>query len=608
MIRVLDKNVADKIAAGEVVERPLSIVKELVENAIDAGSDSIIVEIKNGGKSYIRVTDNGCGIEAEEVLLAFKRHATSKIYTDSDLDSIETLGFRGEALASIAAVSRCELITKTVSGKTGTRVQIEGSEVVGHMPLGAPSGTTIIVSDLFYNTPARHKFMKSDASESSLIIDFISKMAIAYSAIKMRLINNGNILFSTQGRGDVAGGILTVYSSEIGKNLLPVSSEDGFLALDGFVSPQGYGKSNKKMQVFFVNGRNISSKTMEKGVSDAYSDKLTSGRYPACFLFLKINPEKLDVNIHPNKKEIRFEDDAQISAFIDKAINEALASKNALPEIRKENIFKYQEFSPDRRSDTPDFDHKSDPGDHNDYMKTYHKQVDINNLLSTMREGEQISAGTLPVQNAQTMYIKEETASFHPKMLDINNLSVTGSIFSTYITALDEDSLYLIDQHAAHERIFYEKLVNQYKNEEKSQQLLMVPFVINVSYAIKQDAFDWLDALRQTGFEIEEFGSKAFIVKAIPVFMTLEDAHEFIEQFLDNISETTDLKNDAVIEKIIMNACKLAVKANDELAPEEIRQLLKDLSKCENPYSCPHGRPTFIKLTKYEIEKMFKRV
>jgi len=350
---------------------------------------------------------------------------------------------------------------------------------------------------------------------------------------------------------------------------------------------------------------------MEKGVSDAYFDKLTGGRYPACFLFLTIRPEKLDVNIHPNKKEVRFDDEGQVSAFIEQAIREALATKEALPEIKRENIFKLQASRQDMNVNKAELENNierdSDLGDNNHFMKTHKWQVDIKNLLSTMREEEQRIDAEESFANTQTTYIKEESTFFEPKKFDINALSITGSVFATYITALDEDALYLIDQHAAHERIFYEHLLDQYQNDEKQQQLLMVPFVIHVSYAVKNDAFDWLDALCRMGFEIEEFGSKAFIVKAVPVFMTLEDAQAFIEQFLENIDESTDFKNAAIIEKIMTNACKSAVKANDELKPQEIQQLLSDLSTCENPYNCPHGRPTFIKLTKYEIERMFKR-
>ena len=572
MIRILEKAVSDKIAAGEVVERPLSIIKELLENSIDAGADSITVEIKNGGKSYIRVTDNGCGIEDGEALLAFNRYATSKIYTDSDLLHIETLGFRGEALASIAAVCRCELVTKTENNKAGTRVIIEGSELITHERTGCPGGTTIIVKDLYFNTPARYKFMKSDAAESGLIIDFISKMAIAYSNIKMRLISNGSVLFATQGKGDVLNNIKTVYGSETGKNLLPVRKESEDYSLFGFASPPGCNKSNKKLQIYFVNGRSITSKSMEKGVSGAYEGRLASGRYPVCFLFLKIKPEKLDVNIHPNKKEVRFDDDAGVMSFIEQAVKEALFSKEVIPEFKKDDIFK---LKIEKRGEDKD------------------DKVDVINLLSTM----------MGVEENYTGFVKEAPAAFEAKKINLGELNITGTVFSTYITAVDEDALYFIDQHAAHERIFYEKLMNQYKNEDKAQQILLSPFVIDVLFSTDS----WLDALNNAAFDISEFGNKAYIIKAVPAFMDLGTAQDFIEKFLENVSETTDFKNTAEIERIMKEACKGAVKANERLAPEEIKELIKELDRCENPYNCPHGRPTLIKLTKYEIEKMFLR-
>ena len=622
MIKILDKHVAEKIAAGEVVERPFSIVKELIENSIDAGADSIIVEIKNGGKSYIRVTDNGCGIPEDQVLTAFERHATSKISTDVDLDSIETLGFRGEALACISAVSRCELITKTEPSKTGTKVVLMGSEVADNTALGCPDGTTIIVSDLFYNTPARHKFMRTDAIESSLIIDFVSKVAVAYSDIKFRLISNGNILFSTQGKGDILSSILTVYSSEIGKNLIPVLKESDEMSLYGYVSPPSMSKSTRKKQILFVNGRHISSKVMEKGIIDAFSDKVPSGKYPVCFLFLKIPPEKLDVNIHPNKKEVRFDDEMQVTTFITKAINEALSSKEALPELKSGNIFSFSnaQSRPEQTNadsqpikdveiDGNNFENKArgvanttltdiSTQKNNEFMKGFNEQLDIKKILATMRE----DSVSFKVNNGKTETEKSSTDRFN-----INELTITGSIFATYITAIDDSALYLIDQHAAHERIFYEKLLNEYISAEKSQQLLMIPFVVNVLFDAKEGEADWHLTLQKMGFEIVEFGPKAYIVKAIPMFMTLEDAQEFIEQFFDNITESTDFENSKVVEKIVTNACKFAIKANETLAVLEIEQLLSDLSKCENPFTCPHGRPTLIKLTKSEVEKMFKR-
>ncbi len=632
----LPKNVADKIAAGEVVDRPLSIVKELVENSIDAGAASIIVEIRNGGKSYIRVTDNGSGIEKADVNLAFKRHATSKIKSASDLDHIRSLGFRGEALASIAAVSRVELITKTAGEKSGIRMKIEGGEALEKEDTGCPEGTTIIIEDLFFNTPARLKFMKPDATESTLIIDFISKMTLAYPEIKIRLINNGNILFSTTGKGDVYSNILTIYSKAIGDKLIHLREASGRMSLEAFVSAPDNSKTNRKSQIFFVNGRYISSKVMENAVTDAYQEKLFEGRYPIVFLFLQVDPEKLDVNIHPNKKEVRFDDERLVREFITQTIRNSLQTKEAIPEIREKNLFQFRNAGAAAGSSREPEAHAITGGQESRNQKA-EEQVDIKKLLSEQRRLEQESAdvGTktvvqpaLQVGEAEESYDEKSTSAgirsgkaekvaikdfsaenIHSKSdFNIRELTVTGSIFGTYITAVDDSSFYLIDQHAAHERIFYEQLLSQYRNEDKEQQLILMPVVINVTHAVKNDTGEILDFLGNLGFQIEEFGPSAYIMKAIPVFMELDEAKDFIDYILDNVSEEADLENQKKIAAIITNACKRSVKAHDVLEKQEIDRLVADLAGTKNPYSCPHGRPTFIRLNKYEIEKMFKRI
>jgi len=620
-INVLSKNVADKIAAGEIVDRPLSIVKELVENAIDAGSTSIIIEIKNGGKSYIRVTDNGCGIEKDDIELAFKRHATSKIKDASDLNSITSLGFRGEALASIAAVSRTELITKTTHEKSGIRIKIEGGEISEKVDTGCPEGTTVIIEDLFYNTPARFKFMKPDATESTLIIDFISKMALAYSNIKIRLINNGNILFSTPGKGDIYTNILTIYSKETGDKLIHFKEFEENIALEGFVSSPSQSKTNRKSQIFFVNGRYINSNVIENAVTLSYAEKLFEGRYPIVYLFLNVATDKIDVNIHPNKKEVRFDDEANIKDFIISSIRKNLNTKEGISDIKKENIFK---LKADEVTNAKNNDIET--------IKFNEEQVNIKKLLSNdtqdaeqrqpmvMEDGPKYNFSNNSLLNNNFVNDKlenepiinksyiENTTIKEKKSFKIEDITITGSIFSTYITGTDEDSFYLIDQHAAHERIFYEQFLEQYHNQEKMKQSILTPFVINVSYAVKNISDKWLDFLGNIGFEIEEFGPKAYIIKAVPMFMSLVEASDFVEFILDNILEDSILENQNKLEKIISNACKKAVKAHDLLDKREIDQLIYDLSKTKNPYSCPHGRPTIIKLSKYEIEKMFKRV
>lgn len=617
----LPKNVADKIAAGEVVDRPVSIVKELIENAIDAEASSIVVEIRNGGKTYLRVTDNGSGIEKQDIELAFKRHATSKIKSATDLDHINSLGFRGEALASIAAVSRVELITKTEKEKSGIRIRMEGGELLEKEDTGCPEGTTIIIEDLFFNTPARLKFMKPDATESTLVIDFVSKMTLAYPRIKIRLINNGNILFSTAGKGDIYSNILTIYSKEIGDKLIHLQEESEGLVLEAYISAPNNSKTNRKSQVFFVNGRYINSKVMENAVTEAYLEKLFEGRYPIAFLFLQVDPEKLDVNIHPNKKEVRFDDEKRIKDFIRGCIRNGLQTGEAIPEFKENNIFKSNHLNLGRKeiSTSPETLRLNEIGGKSQAKHNMGEQVDINKLLFEQRKNER--------ENSQSVgETEEEYPSDNKPHSDINmeensaserssgkdpfeweELSVTGSIFGTYITAVDENSLYLIDQHAAHERIFYEQLMEQYRKEEKIQQLILTPLIINVTHAVKNDTGGMLDFLGNLGFQIEEFGPTAYIIKAIPVFMELNEAKDFIDYLMDNISEEADLENQKKIRAIITNACKKSVKAHDVLEKQEIDQLIEDLVKTKNPYSCPHGRPTFIRITKHEIEKMFQR-
>lgn len=704
----LPKHVADKIAAGEVVDRPLSIVKELVENSIDAGATSVTVEIRNGGKTYIRVTDNGSGIQKEDAELAFKRHATSKIKTDTDLDHIESLGFRGEALASISAVSKVELITKTAGDKSGIRLKLEGGEILEKEDTGCPEGTTFIIEDLFFNTPARLKFMKQDATESTLIIDFISKMTLAYPQIKFRLVNNGNILFSTNGKGDIYSNILTIYSREIGDKLIHLSEDNGLMAMEAFVSPPSNSRTNRKSQIFFVNGRYISSKLMENAVTDAYQEKLFEGRYPVTFLFLKVAPESLDVNIHPNKREVRFDDEKAVREFIAACIRKSLKTKEAIPEIKENNLFKFKPHSTGNDgSKSPSLEadehkppslsideHQSLPsrldeievleggkpqpkaseGTNAKEKKPAEEQVDIKRLLFEQRLAMQkkdqdlatrntpskqdklqeggpeklpfqvnesaeryssMSVGTIQNPGAESKQredsagipagtaratsekerlnyvVLENNQEGNTKLtadFDIRELTVTGAIFGTYITAVDESCLYLIDQHAAHERIFYEQLLEEYRKGEKTQQLILTPFVINVTHAVKNDTGRMLHFLGNLGFEIEEFGPTAYIVKAIPYYMNLEESKDFIDYLLDNISEEGELDNQKKIASIITSACKKAVKAHDVLDRQEIDRLMADLAKTKNPYSCPHGRPTFVRLRKYEIEKMFKRV
>lgn len=605
MIKLLEKKVADKIAAGEVVDRPLSVVKELVENSIDAGADAVVVEIKKGGKTYIRVSDTGCGINADEVTTAFKRHATSKITEAEDLDSIQTLGFRGEALASIAAVSRTELITKTADAKTGTSITVEGGETAGISAIGCDGGTTVIVRDLFYNVPARYKFMKSDSAEAGLITEFVSQMALAYPYIRFKLINNEAVQFLTQGRGDRYSSILTIYSKDIGKSLVPVEYENGEMKLSGYVSNVGESRNSRKNQIFFVNGRVVSSKVMDTAVKNAYKERLFMGRFPIAFLFLEVKPDTLDVNIHPNKKEIRFDDEKSVELLVTEAIKQALATKEATPTVNIAEIKPEKPVSKapaaEKPAETPVAVQRTEQKPRPEPEKVIvtekpekSSQLNIKELLSTMREESEIRENTGIIKPAVS------------RPFEFSTLIIKGSVFATYIIAEDEADMYLIDQHAAHERIFYEKLIKQFESEEKLHQPVLMPAMFTLPVTVTGE--QWINVLFNMGYTIEPFGERTYRITEIPMFMELSEAEDFVKDFISSIDEETDLKSQKTLDKIASKACKSAVKGNDNLNDAEIAQLIKDLAACENPFSCPHGRPTFIKLGRYQIERMFKRV
>ncbi len=614
MIKLLDKSTADKIAAGEVVERPLSIVKELVENSIDAGASNIVVEIKNGGKSYIRVTDNGAGIAQEECELAFMRHATSKIETAKDLDYIRTLGFRGEALASIAAVSRVELLTKTKEQETGRQLLIYGGEIIENVACGTPNGTTLIVSDLFYNTPARLKFLKSERSESSSIIEFVTNIALAYPKIKIRMINNERILFATNGKGDRGNTIATLTSNIFKSKLIPFTFYEDGITVEGYISGPGESKSSRKNQIFFVNGRVVDSKVIEKGINNAYCDRLFEGRFPICYLFLDIPPESMDVNIHPNKRQVRFYDEKVITDIVEKSIITALNSSEAMPSA-VEHITPVEPVAP------------ATPVERAEYgvpvkEKKHPKVSDIKNILSTYKAehieksddisddveeiSKEISKEKAIKTSKEISFIQEDFLK-EDKSFKFATLKQIGQFFGTYIQLYDDENIYFLDQHAAHERIFFERFLEQFNSSEKNRQPILLPIMLDVSYADKEAEANWLPFLKKIGFSIEEFGPLTYKISEIPTFLELGEAENILHDFIDHIGEYSDFKDKNTLNKIATRACKAAIKANDIISNGEISTLLEDLDKCKNPFSCPHGRPTFIKISKEDMEKRFKR-
>ena len=592
------------------------------------------------------------------------------------------------------------MITKVRDAKTGVRLVYRGGRAFTKDQTGCPDGTTIVVTDLFYNTPARAKFLKTDSAEASLIIDFISRMAIAYKDIKFRLINNDKILFTTVGDGNRFKAILRVYPGIDQKHMVPVDYEEDGMSLEGYISTPAMSRTSRTSQIFFVNGRSVESKVMERGVSFGYRERLFEGRYPVCFLFLQTDPKSLDVNIHPNKREVRFDEEGKVAEFIGKAITEALSSKDAVVDAseavyaRMEKMEGIPSFMRDDRRGSDLFKDKSETS------RSDGQQVDIRSMLNAIENKPEApksweslrspevpdpvkiavpepapehtpepkpAVGAVPVKeetsaiaepagsvmaepiladrpsdpvsdfefkfdeskitapidtqtpsarrqaSEQRLSIQEQKTPieiYSPLLrpFDFNDLWVTGCIFDTYITATDEDNFYLIDQHAAQERVFYEKLVSEYESGEKVRQTIMVPIIINVDYSQLENSNEWIDTLTEMGFTIEEFGGNAFRITEIPMFMEIGEAEEFIKDFLANIKTGTGMRNTVMINKLIMMSCKAAIKAHDKLSLNEMKALLKDLANCRNPFSCPHGRPTAVRLTQYDLEKMFKRV
>ena len=607
-IKVLDKHIADKIAAGEVVDRPVSVVKELLENALDAGADNITVQIKEGGKSYIRITDNGSGIAPEDVETAFRRHATSKISTETDLDSIKTLGFRGEALASICAVARVELITKRADERAGRRLVVENSEILINAQIGCPAGTTVTVTDLFYNVPARRKFLSGDGSEARKIIDMVSKVALSYPDVRISLINGEKQVFTTSGKGNILNNIISIYGTDISRDLISVSKSDGDYTIRGFVSKPSSTLSSRSRQIFCINGRVVSSQVLEKAIDKAYRERVFQGRFPIAFLFLVVPPDKLDVNIHPTKREVRFDDNHLIEDFVSDAVRDVINSALAVTTIEAKN-----REDINQKADTDSFDasafEKSAASlatGRPDTAKTFpdaskSEQVDIKYVLNTLRSNQEEKA-----QVEERVQISE-IDKVKPMPFDFDDLKIIGSVFNTYIIASFEDNMYLIDQHAAHERVFYEKLKAQLDSDVPAAQQLLIPLNINVAADVAQTEELWIDNIRAMGYGIEFFGNNTYIVRELPAFMELGEGEGFLRDLFNEFSARPDLKSQATMERIIMRSCKSAVKGGDILSTLEIEALLDSLKQCENPYSCPHGRPTFIKMTRYEIERLFKR-
>lgn len=619
-INLLDKSVSDKIAAGEVIERPVSIVKELVENSIDAESDSIVVEIKKGGHDYIRVTDNGIGIEKDEIEKAFVRHATSKIENESDLENLITLGFRGEALASISAVTRMEVVSKTSDEKTGIRLNIHAGDIISKSQVGCPDGTTMIIRDLFFNTPARLKFMKSESSDTSQITTFMSNIAVGFPEISFRYVVNGKIVFTTDGKGNLNDTIIQVYNHNDFQNLIEIKDEIPGLKIRGFISRPSINRNTRKLQIYLVNGRVIESKIIDAAIEEGYRERLFEGRFPIAFLLLELDPKAIDVNIHPNKKVIKFDDEKKVKEFIADAIHSAITSADSVPRPISENTLSEKlDQSPISTSNSVQYDIEESDNSRDDYFVDVYAKPDQNStkqmsLASILREeGIARENSSQSIENKISQESEDLLSKFDMVQKDEipwEDVRPIGVVFATYILATDDVYFYIIDQHAAHERIYYEKFVTNYIDEGHSgstTQLLAVGIVIDLTPQEESLIENKMSILQSLGFEIENFGPGSVIIRGVPDFMNMEEAEIFARNVIEDTDENADVRNQVAIDKLITKSCKSAVKANDYLTDEEVSSLLNTLRNCKNPYSCPHGRPTIIKFSKYEMERMFKR-
>ena len=644
MINILDKDTIDKIAAGEVVERPASIVKELLENSIDAGSSLVTVEIKNGGIDLIRITDNGCGIPSREVKKAFLRHATSKIVSDKDLISIKSLGFRGEALSSIAAVSRCEMITKTRDELTGVRYYIEGGREVEYEEIGAPDGTSIIIRDIFYNTPARRKFLKTASTEGAHISELVEKLAMANTEIAFKFISNGQIKLQTNGSGNLKDIVYQLYGKEISKALCNVDYEKNGIKIRGVVARPEVTRSSRNLENIFVNGRYIKDNIISKAVEDGFGDRLMQHQYPFCALNFDL--DGVDVNVHPRKMEVRFSDRNFVYDNTKEAVEEIFITQSAVREVpvgktsNEKKVFvntpepfenkrrdmsempekvsqdKYEDITKDTLHSTGSDDeikwtlpkeNMYNPKDDMSFIKdenTKRVYSDINDLsnksIKDVNVGNIDDANPSGIKPSQLSFFESESKKY---------MKVIGQVFDTYWIVQLENEMYIIDQHAAHEKVMYERLLKESKANKLSSQMINPPIIVTLTDLEQNVLKEHMDEFRGIGFDIEEFGGKEYKINAIPnIFPSIPKAELFNEMLSDSTNYDVISPSELILAKVASMSCKAAIKGNMRISLLEANELFDELLSLDNPYNCPHGRPTVIKMTKQEIEKKFKRI
>ena len=644
IINVLDQQTINQIAAGEVIERPASVVKELVENAVDAGASAVTVEIKDGGISFIRVTDNGCGIEKNQVPVAFLRHSTSKIKSALDLMTVSSLGFRGEALSSIAAVSQVELVTRVAGELTGTRYVIWGGEEKSIEEIGAPEGTTFLVRNLFYHTPARKKFLKTPQTEAGYIAVLMERMALSRPDISFRLIINNQTKLHSSGNHKVKDLLYQLYGREITSNLLPVRAQLTGLKVSGFIGKPILARGNRNYQHYFINGRYVRSSMISKAIEDAYQGRLMQHKYPFTVLYLEIEPDRIDVNVHPTKMELRFDNNEQVYKDVYEALTAAFAGKELIPEMKMDTADELRTESKTERAPEP-FEHNrianllQETGGYKTVPKaefaektpvnkvgTVDKKAPDHRLVSGPRPiGEPVKSETkpyIPVTNKSLdvqvttpsvpQKAPEQLSFFEEKLLTQTSrmkYRFIGQLFDTYWLIQSGDELMIMDQHAAHEKVLYERLLKKIKaKKEIYTQAMNPPAVITLSAVEENLLAQHREAFMQMGFEVEPFGGKEYALYGVPADLPRVKPQDFFKDILDGLSDCGVSDSVMIMETIASMSCKAAVKGNHAMSLPEAEKLVDELMTLDNPFSCPHGRPTIIRMSKYELEKKFSRI
>lgn len=672
-IAVLDQNTIDKIAAGEVVERPSSVVKELVENAIDAGATAITVEITDGGKKLIRITDNGSGMEAEQVPLAFLRHATSKIEKVEDLVHIVSLGFRGEALSSIAAVAQVELITKTPSAISGTRYVIEGGQEQSLEEMGAPEGTTFLIRNLFYNTPARSKFLKSDTTEAGYINTLMEQLALSHPEISFKYIQNRQVKLSSSGNYSVKDVIYSVYGRDIARALLEVSYENDFMKIEGFVGKPEISRGNRTFENYYINGRYVKNKIITKAIEDGYKGFVMQHKFPFVSLRIEMDGNDLDVNVHPAKREVRFARETEVYTAIYETVRKAVTHRELIPQVsvgKETPVSRAEQVKPGNVPEPFEVKRRQEMyGSRQAAVSSYNstpavaaastafsqkaaedsvRESSFYNSKPFTKEEEEMFSGTLKeknicentatpnTQNSQDNSKQPESPDTIPEVSDTKPESpvpteqpkqlelfeerllapesrsrhkLIGQLFDTYWLVQFEDNFYIIDQHAAHEKVYYERFVKLFKSQEIRSQYLSPPLIVSLSLEEESLLKANENYFRDFGFEIEPFGGREYSISAVPSLLLGMTEEEVFLEMLDHLgADGTKDAFELFTARLATMACKAAVKGNHAMSPQEADKLIDELLTLENPYNCPHGRPTIISMTKTEIEKKFKRI